>query len=179
MNGSIENVDYNITKKEQKEDGNVYKVEIKVPISLGFIERMKFITEENGINSTYQLKHIKNDDNYVYFEGEVFLKTSALYKYYFSFEANKNFKYFKKKDKYGINNIADEEKWKMSVNFESPDWAKGKVMYHIFVDRFNRKSYNKPEEMPKRTIYENWEDEMIVGPNKDGIWNVDFYGGFL
>ena len=63
MNGSIENVDYNITKKEQKEDGNIYKVEIKVPISLGFIERMKFITEENGINSTYQLKHIKNDDN--------------------------------------------------------------------------------------------------------------------
>ena len=178
MQGSIQKVDYNIILKDKHDDGNTYKIEIKVPLSLGFIERMKFITEENGIRSAYQLKHIKNDDKYVYFEGEVFLKTSANYKYYFSFEANKDFKYYKRRDKYGEKNIGDDEKWNLSINFDTPDWAKGKIMYHIFVDRFNRVG-DKPKEMPKRTVYENWEDEMIVGPSKDGIWNADFYGGNL
>ena len=69
--------------------------------------------------------------------------------------------------------------YKMSVNFNTPDWAKGKIMYHIFVDRFNRGSTEPLKPMPRRTIYNNWEDEMILGPNQDGIWNADFYGGDL
>ncbi len=179
MKGSLESVEFEIEKKEELEDGCKYIVSIKVPKSIGWIERMKFITEENGIRSAYQLKHIKNEGDYVFFETEIFLKTSALYKYYFSFEANKEFKYFKKKDVTGVQSICDEEKWKLSVNFEVPDWAKGKVMYHIFVDRFNRANKEKPKEMPRREVYDSFEDEMIVGPNKDGIWNADFYGGDL
>ena len=69
--------------------------------------------------------------------------------------------------------------WKMSVNFDTPEWAKGKIMYHIFVDRFNRGSNNELVEMPRRHIHKSWDEDMMIGPDKEGIWNNDFYGGDL
>lgn len=179
MQGSLKDVSYEIKEINSFDDGKVFKVSIKVPMSLGWIERMKFITENNGVRCAHQLKHVKNEDGYVYFEGDVELSTSAIYHYYFSFEANKNFLYFKKENKTGNQSVSTDEKWKMSVNFQVPDWSKGKIMYHIFVDRFNRGSTTPLKEMPRRTIYKSFNEEMIVGPNKDGIWNADFYGGDL
>ena len=32
--------------------------------------------------------------------------------------------------------VSREDMWKLSVNFKVPEWAKGGIMYHIFVDRF-------------------------------------------
>ena len=69
--------------------------------------------------------------------------------------------------------------YKMSVNFNTPDWAKGKIMYHIFVDRFNRGSQQPLESMLRRTTYNSFNDELVIGPNEEGIWNADFYGGDL
>ena len=179
MQGSLKNVEFDIYEIGSIDDGKEYKVTIKVPMSVGWIERMKFITESNGVRVAHQLKHSKNEDGFVYFEGIVDLKTSAMYKYYFSFEANRNFMYLKKENETDDQSIRDDEKWKMSVNFEVPNWAKGKIMYHIFVDRFKRGNTTKPKEMNRRTVYDSWDEEMIVGPNKDGIWNADFYGGDL
>ena len=60
-----------------------------------------------------------------------------------------------------------------------PLWAKGKIMYHIFVDRFSRDKYRPLEEMPNRTIHKSWDERPVIGPNENGIWNADFYGGNL
>ncbi|MBR1386078.1 MAG: glycoside hydrolase family 13 protein [Bacilli bacterium] len=179
MQGSLDKVEFNIFEIEKNDNKVKYNVRIKVPESFGWIERMKFITEANGIRSAYQLKHEKNEDGFVYFSGEVFLNTCAIYNYYFSFEANKNFMYFKKENKTGNQSVSNVEKWKLSVNFDVPNWAKGKIMYHIFVDRFNRDETVKLEKLPRRDIHKSWNEEMTIGPNKEGIWNADFYGGNL
>ena len=60
-----------------------------------------------------------------------------------------------------------------------PEWAKGKIMYHIFVDRFSRDKYRPLVEMPNRTIHKSWNERPVIGPNEKGIWNADFYGGNL
>ena len=138
MQGSLENINFNIQELNKTTDGARFKVSIQVPMSMGFIERMKFIIDSNNERRAFQLKHIKNENNMVYFETEIELPTKALYHYYFSFEANHNFIYFKKTNKTDNQTITPEEKWNMSVNFDVPEWAKGAVMYHIFVDRFNR-----------------------------------------
>ncbi len=178
MEGSLEKIEFKIKDLEKTENGRKYNVSIKVPKSLGWIERMKFITETNNVRQTHQLKHTRSDDEFLYFESVIELETSANYSYYFSFEANKGFIYYKKKNITGYQTISDDEKWKMNVNFEVPDWAKGKIMYHIFVDRFNRVG-DKLTKMPNRTIHENWDEDVVIGPNEDGIWNADFYGGNL
>ena len=161
------------------DDGARYKITIKVPMELGFIERMKFITETTYERNAYQLHHVKNENDFIIFEGEVELKTKALYNYYFSFEANHDFIYYKKNNIANYKSVSKSEMWKMSVNFKVPDWAKGKIMYHIFVDRFNRGSIDKLKEMPNRYIHKSWNEDIIVGPNENGLWCTDFYGGDL
>lgn len=177
MEEELKNIKYEIVKINNYNDGIVYKVKIKVPMALGWIERMKFIVETNSERNAHQLHHTKNEDNYVYFEGMFSLPTKALYHYYFSFEANHRFIYYKNKNMDNFQSISRDDMWKMSVNFDVPDWAKGKMMYHIFVDRFKRGNSYPLKKMPNRIIHENWNEDVIIGPNKNGMWNTDFYGG--
>lgn len=179
MQGGLKDVEFDIKEIGDIEDGKKYHVSIKVPMSVGWIERMRFIVETSNERKEIQLPHSKNVGDMVYFDADVDLPTKAIYHYYFSFEANKELKFFKKNTITGDSNISQQEKWKMSVNFKVPDWAKGKIMYHIFVDRFNKSGNNRLEPIPRRTIHESWDEEMMIGPDKDGIWNADFYGGNL
>ena len=179
MKELLEKIKFNIDKINSNEDSATYKIEIKVPFELGWVERMKFIIEENDNRRIFHLNYKENKDDYAIFENTITLPTKALYHYYFTFDINDNTIYYKKNNIEDTLSISLDDMWKMSVNFEVPDWAKGKIMYHIFVDRFNRGSTNPLEEMPNRTIHSNWDEEMEVSPNKDGIWNADFYGGDL
>ena len=173
------NIDFKIDEIMKNDKGAKYKISIKVPMEFGWIEDMYFVIEKGLERISYKLKHIKNEDGYVVFENDIFLETRALYKYYFSYFANNKHKFLKKKDVTQNSNVVPEEMFKMSVNYEVPKWAKGKIMYHIFVDRFNRGSSDAMKEMPRRTIHHSWNEEMMIGPDKDGIWNADFYGGDL
>ena len=179
MKELLKDIKFNITKISSTKEDATYKVNIQVPMNLGWIERMKFVVESDEKRITYLMEHIKNEDEYSLFTTEIILPTKALYHYYFSFEANNNFIYYKKNNVEDINSISKEDMWKMSVNFEVPKWAQGKIMYHIFVDRFNKGREEPLEEMPNRTIHKSWNEELVIGPDKNGIWNADFYGGDL
>ena len=179
MKELLEKIKFTIDKIDSNEDEATYKIEIKVPFELGWVERMKFIIEEKDNRRIFQLNYKENKDDFAIFENTITLPTKALYHYYFSFDINDNTIYFKKNNKEDTSSISLDDMWKMSVNFEVPDWAKGKIMYHIFVDRFNRGSDEALEEMPNRTIHSSWDEDVEVTPNKDGIWNADFYGGDL
>ena len=174
-------ISFQITPLGEIEDGKKLKVSIQVPFEVGWIERMKFLVTKGGERTTIQLKHVRNDDErqMVYFEGNVELPNYAIYYYCFSFEANRIFRYFKRKDITDRNCVTLEECWKMSVGFETPIWAKGANMYHIFVDRFRRGGDKKLEQLPRRVIHEYWDEPLVLGPDKDGNWNIDFYGGNL
>lgn len=71
--------------------------------------------------------------------------------------------------------------WQITVydkNFTTPDWIKGGIMYHIFVDRFNR-----GKDTPKKEyayIHENKSETPFYAPDEYGsVSNTDFYGGNL
>lgn len=159
--------------------GKTFKISIQVPMDIGWIERMKFSVVKGREKSAFQMKHVKNENGMAYFETTVFFETRAIYYYYFSFEINGIFKYHKRVNFTGDNSITNDECWKMSVNFNVPDWAKGKIMYHIFVDRYRKGRAEKLVYMSKRTIHQKWDESVVLGPNESGDWNVDFYGGDL
>ncbi len=181
MNGNIDKIDFEIKEITHLDNGCTYKVLIKVPDTLGFIDDVKLVIETTNSKDLIPIGFTSHNhqDGFVYFTSDIFLPTKALYHYYFTFTANREPKYFSKHGEPNNPNIGIGDKWKLSVNFEVPEWAKGSVMYHIFVDRFNRGSRKPLLSMPRRTTYASFNDEMIVGPNKDGIWNADFYGGDL
>ena len=178
MDKILNEVEFKIDKLEVLDNGAKYKIMIKVPMSIGWIERMQLNIETGSKKTSYQMKHIKNEDDFIYFETIVELPTRALYQYYFSFEVNNNTIYFKNNFS-DIYNISKDEMWKMSVNFDVPKWAKGKIMYHIFVDRFNKSKDSVLEVLPNRTIHKSWNEDIIIGADKNGRWNTDFYGGNL
>ena len=179
MEELLNKIEFEIKDIGKKDDGSNFKVSIKVPKELGKIEGMKFVTELFDERYVHQLQYKNEDDNYVFFENEVYLKTKALYNYYFSFYAGDKFIYYKKKHRENYHSISKEDMWKMSVNFKVPDWAQGKMMYQIFIDRFYRGNKEPLKEMPNRSIHKDWHEDIVIGPNENGLWNTDFYGGDL
>ena len=169
---------YNIKLINSTDKGSYYKVDCKLPMSVGWINDLYFCVVKDGKNHDFKLKHIKNEDNFVHFSTEIFLETCGVYRYFFHFKAD-GYERFMDRNSYQSNYLSNNELGKLSVNFDTPEWAKGAIMYHIFVDRFNRGSNNPPMEMPRRHVYESFESPLSPGPDKDGIWNNDFYGGDL
>ena len=53
MNGNLDNITFDIKELKKTEDGARYKIAIQVPMSMGFIERMKFIIESSTDNKTF------------------------------------------------------------------------------------------------------------------------------
>ena len=169
---------YSINLVEKHNNGNKYLISVELPLDRYWYDDMYFVIEKGNEKIPVKLNHKENKDGKIYFEGEIFLDTRAIYRYYFSYYKDGKLCFHKKKDLVKHNPIRDEM-FKMSVNYDVPDWAKGKIMYHIFLDRFNRGSSEKLIPMKRRNIHEGWNEDMQIGPDKDGIWNNDFYGGDL
>ena len=170
------NVSFKITPIEKSTYGTKYRIELEGPMT-GWYEDMYFVVENEKGRRSYKIEHKKNENGKVYFESDVFLEQRAMYRYYFSYFLDGEHHFIKKKEVTENDDIYRDEMFKMSVNFSVPDWAKGKMMYHIFVDRFFRGSDEPMPEMPRRHIHKDWNEEMQVGPDEEGIWNNDFYGG--
>lgn len=170
---------HKIEQIAKTKDGGKFKIYIEIPFEKGWIERVKFSVLSFNRKDAFQMKHVKNENNHACFETVVTLEKSAMYQYYFSFEANGRFQYYKKKNITGDTSLTKEEYWKMSVGFDVPEWAKGATMYHIFVDRYRKGNGMKKNPMPRRIVHQNWYEPPILGPDENGLWNVDFYGGDL
>lgn len=168
---------YQISLIRRRHEKDVFKVELQLPMSEGWFERVKFVAFNNEQTVVADLIHQGNDDVYAHFEGEVGLEYSALYYYYFSYECNGQKRAYKDADNNGYR-VGYKECFKMSVGFEVPDWAQDEIIYHIFIDRFRRGSEEELRVFGKRTI-NNWDEKPVLGPNEKGLWNGDFYGGDL
>ena len=172
----MEQRDYTIKELEKNELGCNYRVQVTLPMSLGWYDDLYLVTCSDGGNSSYKIPFYYHDGNCVYFKGDVFLETKANYRFFFTFNVNHRRMYlnrFKETVDFLDNNTLD----KISVNYDAPEWAKGAMMYHIFVDRFKRGSRKKMQPMENRFIHDSWNDKLVSGPNEQGEWNTDFYGG--
>ncbi len=164
------NFDFEIEKLDFADNKQNFQVVVKISMDEGWIKNPSIIIRSRNKELWYKLEHQCNVDGYAVFKGNFVLETSALYHYGFSYEINDERRYILNEDKTW---------WKLSANYEVPDWTKGKVIYHVFVDRFSRSQLLKIEEMRRRHIHQNWDEDVVIGPDEEGIWNNDFYGGNL
>ena len=176
-----QNYKFKIVETEKHDNGCKFKVSIELPMSDGWFEDVYFCVQKGTDLIPVKLKHKENKDGIVYFETEedIFLETRAIYKYYFSYKCDGLRRFIKEHNEIGPDGIIYDEMYKMSVNFKSPEWAKGSMMIHVFVDRFNRGSDEPMKEMPRRHIHKSWNEPIVVEGDEQGIWNNDFYGGDL
>lgn len=167
---------HSITQVTTNKDGGTYKVSLRIP-EKGWISEVKFHILRLGEYREHMMDFVKEEGNYACFETEVKLWNSPLYQYYFSFYAGDKFQYYKKENRSGETSITREECFKMSVNFNVPDWAKGCVVYQVFPDRFcmGKDSVKKP--MARRHLHDSWNEQPVLGPDEEGLYNNDYFGG--
>ncbi len=113
------------------------------------------------------------------FSGEVFLDTAGLYWYRFSVLTEHGEIILSRG---ADNNISTNgESYQLTVydkNYVTPDHMKGGVIYHVFVDRFNRGT-DKDAIWNKTGVLKNWSDAVTI-VDSDGVFRAnDFYGGNL
>ena len=137
-------------------------------------ETKKEIKMENKLNGMFTIDKYKFEKENIYFyyfksiEGE-----NLQVKYYGkSYDCGECVEY------HDINNI---NKYQITVSkkTETPTWFKEGILYHIFVDRFNKTG--KINNTKKNSfIYANWEDTPMYIKNKENeVIRWDFHGGNL
>ena len=117
-----------------------------------------------------------SDDLFDYYTARYPVATE-MFRYYFSIEKNEGKFYYNKQ---GLREAADATyHFKISPGFKTPDWAKGAVMYQIFLDRFcNGDKTNDPvdyEYLYIGRVARSFDWDQAVVP--DDVCN--FYGGDL
>ena len=122
MKKTIDEVFFEIKEVSDVNNGKKYRVEINIPEKMGWIDDVNLVITNSNIK--YPLSFEKKENGVVTFSGDVILNTRAIYNYFFSYTADGQNYYVKNK----TNNI---DAFKMSVNFETPKWANGAVMYHV------------------------------------------------
>lgn len=132
---------------------------------------------------------MKKIQNNIFNLAEYYLAELNIYFYYFKTqeEINGNIetRYYGKNHENGecrvYLNLNDINKYQITVSkaIKSPKWFKEGVLYHIFVDRFNK--VGKINNLKKNSfIYANWEDTPMYIKNSDNeVVRWDFYGGNL
>ncbi|MDD4437003.1 MAG: glycoside hydrolase family 13 protein [Tissierellia bacterium] len=116
---------------------------------------------DKAFHDKVKMDWISQEKNYDIYQVMLSIKEYGHYYYSFIFneESSKDYELL----------IYDE-------NYSTPNWAKGGIIYHIFVDRFFRYQIIKK----KGAIIRNWGETPYYLPDKKGeILNNDFFGGNL
>ena len=181
----VDKVNFRWEEIESNFRGKKYKIRLEIPSSVGFIDFSCLVLEEGPYTWRVPMSFVKNENGIVTFEAETFLDIKAVYRYFFEYKVQDKIYYVNRYDT--KTDISYDEKNKLSVGFSVPYWARDAVMYHIFVDRFHRSKDSIKEDMPRRVLHKNWNEDIVLGNNPDvskhyvgeEVWNVDFFGGDL
>lgn len=178
------------TKKEN--DSENFKICLELSMDLGFYENVKMyykkaanVFDDNDWEYI-ELEFTKAKEEFACYENELILPTYALYYYYFEFNCNGKIEKYKKKV-IGTG-IERQECFKLSANFDVPDWAKGEVMYQLMPHNFCQSKAVKLPDIKDKAFKDRkklkWSDKPIIGPDKKSIgpdgkplWNYSYYMG--
>lgn len=166
--------------------GENFNICLKISMDFGFVNEAKVIINQQGGKNEKELKmeYLYTKENINYFSLNFQFQNIGIHYFCIKLILNGEIKWIKFNPKTKSACITEEDfpYWSITVydqNFEVPDWAKGKIMYHIMVDRFNKSDKYVPEKMDNRVI-RNWGEMPVwVEDKKSKIHNNDFFMGNL
>ncbi len=122
----------------------------------------------------------QQEGDYGHWQGS-FTMERGLYFYWFRiYKEGESFRLFKQGN---TTNMEQGDKWQLSFlpeEFTVPDYAVGAVMYQILPDRFFKVGdCDLTGKLEPYTIHQDWYELPRYGPDEEGHWNNDFFGGNL
>ena len=153
---------------------NAYeRVSIRFRAGKNNIDRVVFIAKGIRENMT----KISSDDNFDYYEYQMQLDNDKI-NYYFEVQIGKIICFY---DKRGVSKDCQERySYNLIPGFHTPNWAKGAVMYQIYVDRFYNGNANNDvltNEYSYIGDFTTRVDDWNKYPAQMGV--REFYGGDL
>lgn len=116
---------------------------------------------DKSLYDKIKMQWVSKEKNYDLYKAQFSIKEDGHYCYSF------------------ILNEEKSESYEMLIydeSYSTPNWPKGGIIYHIFVDRFFRTKINKKNGI----IIRNWGEIPYYLPDDEGeILNNDFFGGNL
>ncbi len=146
---------------------------------------IKFRAGKNNLDSVhvvidrqrFPMKLVHQDEEFDYFAMEYQLQ-EAMISYYFEVKIGMVYGYY---DVRGLVQETYERMWfRVIPGFSTPDWAKGAVMYQIFVDRFCNGDKSNDVETKEYVYINDYSkkiDDWYETPAQIGV--REFYGGDL
>ena len=154
---------------------------IRIPSTVQTTKVECIFQYENGTHAmNAALSHKMKEDPYDVFQVTFSFSAEGLYFYYFYItNPSGGFRLFKQGDH---TNMEAGDLWQVScvpASFETPDWAKGGIIYQVFPDRFNKAGeVDLTGKLEPYTVHKYWHEEVDWRPTPEGVvLNNDFYGG--
>ncbi|MCL2774883.1 MAG: glycoside hydrolase family 13 protein [Oscillospiraceae bacterium] len=158
---------------------------VNINISFENIDRVRNIKNINLVlvynDTETKVYNMNKIDGKFAFSVDIAVE-KGLYFYYFEVVCQDKTEYYYKSEKlpYPDNNA---KKWQITVydkNFKTPNFFKGGIIYHIFVDRFAKSKSWEPEIRKGLVIHNSTDEIPFYKPDENGkVKNEDVYGGNL
>lgn len=126
----------------------------------------------------YEMGFESQEEAQSIFKLELKIDDPALYWYYFDVVTELgNVKLFKGDDNNACEYASDLYQLTVySHEFKTPEFIEGGIIYHIFVDRFN-KGLDADAVFEKQGVLKKWDEDVTV-VDSDGVFRAnDFFGG--
>lgn len=134
------------------------------------------LQKDNEEKVYYKMKYSHTKGEFSFFSLKLKINEPGLYFYYFEAE-NENGIDKIYRNEYFEATLEGERLYQLTVtkkNYKTPDFIKGGIIYHIFVDRFFSKN---PIFSKSGAVFKNWNEKITIKDN-DGIRRAnDFYLG--
>lgn len=166
--------------------GEKYEIYLKIATSYGFIDEAKvIINQQKGTNEReIRMNYITTEKKNNIFICEIPLECVGLHYFCIKLTINQQTIWIKNDIHNKCASLTNENMpyWTITVyekDFKVPEWAKGKIMYQIFPDRFYRSETYIPDNLPGR-VTKKWGETPNWSPEEDGdIHNNDYFMGNL
>lgn len=167
--------------------GGDFDISLEISTDFGFVTEAQVVMNQwGGVNERtlkMQYKETKNNVNYFSLDNIVF-KEVGIHYFCLKLVIDGQSRWIKCNPDTKDATITEEDfpYWSVTVyekNFEVPDWAKGRIMYHIMVDRFYKSHSYVPQNISNR-VTRKWGEMPVWAPDENGkIYNNDFFMGNL
>lgn len=155
------------------------KLSLHFPIaSWVSVDKMFVFIRLGDVSTPVEMRFEKSENGFSVYTADYIFDVAGIYYYRFEMRNRDGVWYYGRGE--NGESVCDENlpEWQLTVyksSYKTPDFAKGNIIYHIFVDRFNRADGVKTKR--KYRLHESFSESPEVVSADGKYYADDFFGG--
>lgn len=155
------------------------KLSLHFPIaSWVSVDKMYVFIRLGGVSTPVEMRFEKSENGFSVYTADYVFDAAGIYYYRFEMRNRDGVWYYGRGE--NGESVCGENlpEWQLTVyksSYKTPDFAKGNIIYHVFVDRFNRADGVKTKR--KYRLHESFSESPEVVSADGKYYADDFFGG--